>query len=251
MEKGFLRNLGQLASIVAAGVDAARDRRRRARRLRAVAHVRATRRRRPVRAAGGPADAGHRARGAAVHPVRGPAACSAPTRRPSWPISTFLVPVRDVDDARLLPGACPSSSTRRPSSTARRDVRFFASVMLPVTRGGLAATAIFCVINSWNELLYGLILTNREHRHAAGRGAQPDDTDRHVLGPDRGGRRGHDRADARVRAARPAAHRARHDRWCAGGHLGRPERIDPSTCRRHHAASAIGRDMVEAMWRRT
>ena len=35
------------------------------------------------------------------------------------------------------------------------------SVLLPLTRGGLAATAIFCVINSWNELLYGLILTNR------------------------------------------------------------------------------------------
>jgi multiple sugar transport system permease protein len=30
-----------------------------------------------------------------------------------------------------------------------------------MTKGPLAATAIFAVINSWNELLYGLILTNR------------------------------------------------------------------------------------------
>ena len=37
----------------------------------------------------------------------------------------------------------------------------FFKVVLPLTLGGLAATAIFCVINSWNEFLFALILTGR------------------------------------------------------------------------------------------
>jgi multiple sugar transport system permease protein len=35
----------------------------------------------------------------------------------------------------------------------------FVRVVLPLTLGGLAATAIFCVINSWNDFLFALILT--------------------------------------------------------------------------------------------
>lgn len=34
-------------------------------------------------------------------------------------------------------------------------------VILPIVRPGLAATAIFCLINSWNEFLFALVLTGR------------------------------------------------------------------------------------------
>ncbi|MFN8622553.1 MAG: carbohydrate ABC transporter permease [Chloroflexota bacterium] len=66
----------------------------------------------------------------------------------TWMMRGFFlaIPV-ELDEAAVIDGAS--------------RFRFFAGVMLPLTRGGLAATAIFCVINSWNELLYGLILTNR------------------------------------------------------------------------------------------
>lgn len=39
--------------------------------------------------------------------------------------------------------------------------RAFLSVILPIVRPGLAATAIFCLINSWNEFLFALVLTGR------------------------------------------------------------------------------------------
>ncbi len=66
----------------------------------------------------------------------------------TWMMRGFFlgVPV-ELDEAATIDGAS--------------RLRYFLAVLLPVTRGGLAATAIFCVINSWNELLYGLILTNR------------------------------------------------------------------------------------------
>jgi multiple sugar transport system permease protein len=38
----------------------------------------------------------------------------------------------------------------------------FVRTVLPLTLGGLAATAIFCVINSWNEFLFALVLTSRD-----------------------------------------------------------------------------------------
>ena len=37
----------------------------------------------------------------------------------------------------------------------------FGRVILPIVRPGLAATAIFCLINSWNEFLFALVLTGR------------------------------------------------------------------------------------------
>lgn len=40
----------------------------------------------------------------------------------------------------------------------------FVRVVLPLTLGGIAATAIFCVINSWNDFLFALILTGFETR---------------------------------------------------------------------------------------
>jgi multiple sugar transport system permease protein len=41
------------------------------------------------------------------------------------------------------------------------ETRTFFQVILPLAKGGLAATAIFCVINSWNEFLFALVLTGR------------------------------------------------------------------------------------------
>lgn len=40
--------------------------------------------------------------------------------------------------------------------------RTFLQVILPIVKPGLAATAIFCLINSWNEFLFALVLTGRE-----------------------------------------------------------------------------------------
>ena len=59
----------------------------------------------------------------------------------------FLAVPKELDEAALMDGA-----TR---------ARYFFTLLLPMTRGPLAATAIFAQINSWNELLYGLILTNK------------------------------------------------------------------------------------------
>jgi multiple sugar transport system permease protein len=39
------------------------------------------------------------------------------------------------------------------------EVRVFWSIMLPLVRSGLAATAILCVIQSWNEYLMALVLS--------------------------------------------------------------------------------------------
>ena len=65
-----------------------------------------------------------------------------------WMMRGFFMAVpRELDEAALMDGA-----TRG---------RYFFTLLLPMTRGPLAATAIFAVINSWNELLYGLILTNK------------------------------------------------------------------------------------------
>ncbi len=40
--------------------------------------------------------------------------------------------------------------------------RVFLSIDIPLAKSGLAATAVFCAINSWNEFLMALILTGRD-----------------------------------------------------------------------------------------
>ena len=65
-----------------------------------------------------------------------------------WMMRGFFMAVpRELDEAALVDGASRS--------------HYFFALLLPMTRGPLAATAIFAIINSWNELLYGLILTNK------------------------------------------------------------------------------------------
>ncbi|KIP53424.1 hypothetical protein SD72_03010 [Leucobacter komagatae] len=39
--------------------------------------------------------------------------------------------------------------------------RTFFTIVLPIVKPGLAATGIFCLINSWNEFLFALVLTGR------------------------------------------------------------------------------------------
>ena len=40
--------------------------------------------------------------------------------------------------------------------------KVFLKIDIPLVKSGLAATAVFCVINSWNEFLMALILTGRD-----------------------------------------------------------------------------------------
>lgn len=63
-----------------------------------------------------------------------------------WMMKSYLADIpRDLEESAMVDG----------------DTQFgaFWRVVLPLARPGLAATAIFCLIQSWNELLFALILT--------------------------------------------------------------------------------------------
>ena len=60
----------------------------------------------------------------------------------------FLAVPASLDEAARLDGCSEFSA--------------FFRVVLPLTKGGIAATAIFLLINSWNEFLFALILTSRD-----------------------------------------------------------------------------------------
>jgi multiple sugar transport system permease protein len=65
-----------------------------------------------------------------------------------WMMRGFFLSVpSEVDEAAVIDGCSYFGA-------------FFRAV-LPLTYGGVAATAIFCMINSWNEFLFALILTGR------------------------------------------------------------------------------------------
>jgi ABC-type glycerol-3-phosphate transport system permease component len=53
---------------------------------------------------------------------------------------------REIDEAAAIDGASPW--------------RGFRSIVLPLARPGLVATAIFCIITSWNEYLFAVVLTS-------------------------------------------------------------------------------------------
>ncbi len=59
----------------------------------------------------------------------------------------FLAVPASLDEAARLDGCS--------------EISAFFRIVLPLTRGGVAATAIFLLINSWNEFLFALILTGR------------------------------------------------------------------------------------------
>jgi multiple sugar transport system permease protein len=59
----------------------------------------------------------------------------------------FLAVPAALDEAARIDGCTEASA--------------FFRIVLPLTRGGVAATTIFLLINSWNEFLFALILTGR------------------------------------------------------------------------------------------
>jgi multiple sugar transport system permease protein len=66
-----------------------------------------------------------------------------------WMMRGFFVGVPvALDEAAVIDGCNPFSA--------------FTRVVLPLVKGGLVATGIFCLINSWNEFLLALILTGRQ-----------------------------------------------------------------------------------------
>jgi multiple sugar transport system permease protein len=66
-----------------------------------------------------------------------------------WMVRGFFMAVpSSLDDAARMDGCSHLGA--------------FLRIVLPLTRGGLAATSIFCLINSWNEFLFALILTTRD-----------------------------------------------------------------------------------------
>ena len=66
-----------------------------------------------------------------------------------WMMRGFFVGVpKSLDEAARLDGCS--------------EVMTFLRIALPLTQGGLVATTIFLLINSWNEFLFALILTGRD-----------------------------------------------------------------------------------------
>jgi multiple sugar transport system permease protein len=63
-----------------------------------------------------------------------------------WMMKSYLADIpRDLEESAMVDGDTQMGA--------------FWRVVLPLAKPGLAATAIFCLIQSWNELLFALILT--------------------------------------------------------------------------------------------
>ena len=66
-----------------------------------------------------------------------------------WMMRGFFVEVpRELEDAAMIDGDTRLGALRR--------------VLLPLVAPGLAATAVFCLIISWNEFLFALVLTQTD-----------------------------------------------------------------------------------------
>ena len=66
-----------------------------------------------------------------------------------WMMRSFFLAIPpSLDEAALLDGC--------------GEFGVFFRVVLPLTKGGIAATTVFCLINSWNEFLFALVLTGRD-----------------------------------------------------------------------------------------
>src|SRR5436190_5934342 len=67
----------------------------------------------------------------------------------AWMMRGFFAEVpRDLEEAAMVDGDSRLGALRR--------------VVLPLVTPGLAATAVFCLIVSWNEFLFGLVLTQTD-----------------------------------------------------------------------------------------
>ena len=72
-----------------------------------------------------------------------------------WLVRGFMAQIpRELYDSARIDGASHTTTLLR--------------VMVPLVRAGMAAAAIFIVINSWNELLFALFLTNTNRTAPAG-----------------------------------------------------------------------------------
>jgi multiple sugar transport system permease protein len=66
-----------------------------------------------------------------------------------WMMRGFFAEIpRDLEEAAMVDGDSRMGALRR--------------VVLPLVTPGLAATAVFCLIVSWNEFLFGLVLTQTD-----------------------------------------------------------------------------------------
>ena len=66
-----------------------------------------------------------------------------------WMMRGFFAEIpRDLEEAAMVDGDSRLGALRR--------------VVLPLVTPGLAATAVFCLIVSWNEFLFGLVLTQTD-----------------------------------------------------------------------------------------
>ena len=78
--------------------------------------------------------------------------------------TAFNLPFTDLDDEELLRRAVARRRGCRAASTARPTSRVFFKICLPQVLAGLAATAVFGLILTWNEFLFALLLTGVETR---------------------------------------------------------------------------------------
>jgi multiple sugar transport system permease protein len=70
-----------------------------------------------------------------------------------WILTNFVEDLpRELDEAALVDGASRLQVLRQ--------------VVLPLVRPGLAATAVICLLYTWNEFLYALILTGKDAKTA-------------------------------------------------------------------------------------
>ena len=70
-----------------------------------------------------------------------------------WILTNFVEDLPpELDDAALVDGASRFQTLRH--------------VILPLVRPGLAATAVICLLYTWNEFLYALILTGKDAKTA-------------------------------------------------------------------------------------
>jgi multiple sugar transport system permease protein len=70
-----------------------------------------------------------------------------------WILTNFIQDLPpELDEAALVDGASRLQTLRQ--------------VILPLVRPGLAATAVICLLYTWNEFLYALILTGKDAKTA-------------------------------------------------------------------------------------
>ena len=118
---------------------------------------------------------------------------------------TFIMPIViwiSTDQFRSIPKELEEAA--RLEGASQFDI--FWRIYLPLGLPGIAVSAIFGFIFSWNELLYALVLTTTRRTNRTGRGDELHVGLRASLGKDHGDRHGHRPARDVFRIARVAPH---------------------------------------------